>query len=302
MLSFAWGPSSKISRKSEGESDSVRRQITNVWNNITGKADFLEAQERLNAISVKYESFKTEYESEMLLIAEDLAIKVESINQFKIDIYQSHFESFLSIVNRVHDVKINGVNFLDFFDESIFQRKKITGIRSDSELFKIDFNNLSLKEYFFSIFTWGFYSRKKAKETLQEVMIEEERINCEIQEMTTQLNQARVAKDSLEMIVMYFDRLLKTYEALLSKFEYGVIAQINKAHLGGDDLVDGKISFKRLPNFHLENFYVLFNLSIVLKEMSKLGYLTEQGEVIHQDLSTLEMFKEPLKNLNILVA
>lgn len=128
------------------------------------------------------------------------------------------------------------------------------------------------------------------------VQEESSRIDEEIQKMETQIRKAQVILESIDNVAEYFNVLIQNYSKLLDRFEYGITSQIQKNILKGNKLENGKLNFKLMPIVHIEEFQALFNLSIVLKQMASLGYLTEFGEINNEDIKSFESVKVLISN------
>lgn len=295
----AWAGTKKLVKDS---ADYVCTKVSKTWNALTGKDKFKQAEELLNKIEEEYSNAKLNYEKKVLEISSKIEKKIFKINYHKKDIYDNHFTKFVSLGNKLHNISIKGKNFLEYFDDSITQVKILNGVRSKNELYMIDFNNLKFTEIALGFLTLGFFTRKKANQTLFKVQEEEMRINEEIQKMEAQLIKAQVILESIDNVDEYFCILIQNYSRLLDRFEYGIKSQIQKNILKGDKLDNGKLNFKMMPIAHIEEFQALFNLSIVLKQMASLGYLSEDGKINDEDIKSVENIKNLINNSNLLAA
>ena len=233
------------------------------------------------------------YEKSIADIGNRIDSKVKTINSVKQEIYDIHFKRFISIANRMHSVTIKGQPFDELFDDKIFNVKQEISISKKNDLILINFDKFSFVRAASYVFTLGFYSRKKAKESLLKVQEEESKINDEIAKMKSQVIKLTVIEESISQVVNYFDVLVSNYEELLNRFDYGVQSQRNKLMLQSGNIISHKLDFKMMPTVHLEEFFALFNLSAVLKAMSSLGYLTDTGTVVEGEAEkSLELFEK----------
>lgn len=314
MIGFAgkvWNSGTTFETEEKGtKKTSVEKNIANylvihsskVWNSVTGRATFEQAETLLHEIERKYEESKEQYEKAISSIASQIEQKISKINYHKQDIYSDHFARFISLGNKLHNISVKGTNFLDYFDDSIIRVKELATVRNKSELYLIDFNNLKFTEIALGIITLGFFSRKKAKQTLSEVQKEEKKINKEIAKMKSQIVKAENILRSIENVAEYFTVLIQKYAKLLDRFEYGIKSQTQINILKGNVLENGKLDFKMMPVAHLEEFQALFNLSIVLKQMASLGYLNEEGQIEKNDIQSVETLQIEIKNTQVLAA
>lgn len=284
----AWATTKKIVKDSVNY---VCEKVSKKWNSITGKDKFEEAEKLYKEIEEKYSNAKLEYENAISQISNEIQSRVSNINYHKTNIFDTLFPKFVDLGNKIHNISIHGNNFLEYFDSSITKINKMSGVREKEKLYTIDFNNLKFKEIALGILTLGLFTRKKAKETLIKVQEESLRIDEEIQKMESQIIKAEVILESVDNVDEYFVVLIQNYSKLLERFEYGINSQIQKNILKGNKLEDGKLNFKLMPIAHIEEFQALFNLSIVLKQMASLGYLTESGEINNEDIESFDNVK-----------
>ena len=131
--------------------------------------------------------------------------------------------------------------------------------------------------------TLGFFSRKKAKESLQQVKDEAKRIDEDIAKMDAHLAKIDQIISSINNVAEYFDGLIISYAKLLDRFEYGINTQRIAQLSASPELFSSKLDFRLLPVAHIEEFQALFNLSVVLKQMSRMAYLSQAGEIVEED-------------------
>lgn len=259
----------------------VKRSASKVMSSISGKKHFDEAEQRYNVLVTRYEDAKSRYRSELEEKTNAIQMDLEKINGWKSQIFEELFPTFIQIVNRLHHVEINGKHFEEFLADDVLDYKVHKCVQAKQELFEIDFNNMSFKQAALSIITLGFYSRKKAKQSLQQVIDEEKRVDEEITKQVAQLEKIEQVVSSISNVVEYFESLINGYEKLLKRFEFGVNSQ---RFLQARNSNFEKLDFRMMPIKHIEDFQALFNLSVVMKTMSTMGYLSESGELISNDL------------------
>ncbi|MBB1406102.1 DNA repair protein [Pseudoalteromonas sp. SG44-5] len=280
----------------------VKEKCSKAWGAVTGKTTFEKAEKLYAEITEKYDKAKFEYEKAVKEISDDIKDKVSTINSFKADIYNIQFKRFTTMANRLTNVTVKGQPFEELFDDGILEVKKKTGGRNKNELFLIDFNNMSFIAAAGHILTLGIFSRKAAKQSLLQVQEEEKRIDEEIIKMTAHKKQLKVVATSIDTVVEYFNVLIKNYSKLLDRFEYGIQTQRFKQQSNSDHLFTLKLDFRLIPIVHIEEFQALFNLSIVLKEMAILGYISDTGEVVKNDKSAAEKLFKKTESIQVLAA
>ena len=261
--------------------DKVKSAGSKVMSSISGKKHFDEAEQRYNALITRYEDAKSRYRSQLEEKTSIIQSDLERINGWKSQVFIELFPKFIQVANRLHHVEINGKHFEEFLADDVLDYKAHAGVQAKQKLFEIDFNNMSFKQKSLSIITLGFYSRKKAKQSLQQVIDEEKRVEEEIAKQVAQLEKIDQVVSSISNVVEYFKALINGYEKLLKRFEFGVNSQ---RFLQARNASFEKLDFRLMPIKHIEDFQALFNLSVVMKIMSTMGYLSETGELIDNDL------------------
>lgn len=282
----SWAASKYDSTKSafKNVGKSFKEGCAKIWNDPTGKktADkakriYLDAEERFNKA-------KFEYEESIKRYGKEIEAKVSRINACKKEIYDVQFNRFISVSSRLHNVTVRGVPFEELFDDSVLEVKELDGLRNKKEVVLIDFDNLSFSQVASMILTLGFSSRKKADESLFKAQEESKRVDEEITKMKSQQTKNKIIVESIDNVVDYFDKLIGNYSLLLDRFEFGIQSQRVKQMSHGDNVFNLKLDFRLMPIVHIQEFQSLFNLSIVLKQMASLGYLSSEGELADKDL------------------
>jgi gas vesicle protein len=287
--SWASSVCNKIKKTVASTVNKVKQTCSKVWNSFTGKHYSDEAEALYDEINERYDKARTEYQQAVKSLADDIEAKVSRLNLCKQEIYQKHFGRFISIASRIHNVTVKGLPFAELFDSSIYEVNQHNTLRAKDDLVLINFDQMGFIETAGMILSLGFFSRKKAKESLERVKQERERVFEEIQKMKTQQTKLLVVSESIDNVVEYFDVLIKSYSSLLDRFEFGIQSQRVKLMANADNVFNLKLDFKLLPIVHIEEFQALFNLSIVLKQMANLGFLNSDGEIVATDITTSEM-------------
>lgn len=282
--------------------DYVLEKSTIAKDKYTGKIAFNKAESLRAKIEKKYNRKRFLYEQEMLEINNRFAKCIDTINTHKKNIYEKYFQKFIDLVDKIHNLNIHGESFLEYFDNSITEIKNINAPKDKKELYTIDFNDLKISEILLGHVTFGIYTRGKAHETRMKVSEERIRINEEAAKIQSHIAQVKITLESIENVAFYFEQLVSSYSKLLDRFEYGISSQTQQQILRGIKLENGKLDFKLLPIVHIEEFRALFNLSIVLKQMATMGYLTTEGEIENQDIEALNNIQHKVEELKLLTA
>ncbi|PFG45447.1 hypothetical protein ATG66_3733 [Vibrio sp. ES.051] len=282
---YRWAASkcSAVKEKVSSAVQHIKKKSAKVWNAFTGKHYADEAEAIYAETKKRYDDAKQVYEVAVAGISASIEEKISQINAQKYDIYNVHFERFISISRRLHNVTVKGQPFEELFDNDILESQNQRGLRAKASIMEIDFNKMGMLDTLGMVLTLGIFTRKKAKASLANAKQERERINEDIAKLEAQQKQLSVINDSIDNVVVYFDKLIKSYSDLLERFEYGIQSQRLHQMSNSSDVFAHKLDFRLLPIVHLEEFRALFSLSIVLKQMANLGYLSDTGKLIEND-------------------
>ena len=176
-------------------------------------------------------------------------------------------------------------------------------MKSKADLYLIDFKKNPFKSNSLAIVTLGFYTRKKAKKTLERVKEEKKRLEEEMARMDSELVKLRNIKQALELIAEYYLSLIELYRALLNRLDNSVnflmIRCISFAH----KLVREQMSIKLLPKSQQAEIMAMVSISKVLKSMVDKNITMEgKTEKISSNVAAVKeemrKQKEDIKKLN----
>lgn len=255
----------KVKEKFKSVGRKIARAGTNMWNKFSGKDTFKEAEELYEKISNKYNKHKRKFDEELERYVDSIEKHVERINTSKEIIKMDLFVRMAENMEKIHDVVISEDFTIESYKQSVLS---FDSVREKKALYKIDFNKHKFKTSIQAFFTLGFYTRKKAKETLYAVQEEEGKINNEIAKMNAEIKKLEVIDKSLENVDYYFETLIGMYEKLLVRLDNNVnylfVRCLNFAH----KLVHKEMSVRRLPKIQQEEVEAIVTASKILKKMT----------------------------------
>ena len=228
----------------------IKQGATNVWNKFSGKDTFKEAEELYNQISEKYNKRRRKFDEDMEALTNSIEKHVERINKSKEKIKTDLFVRMATNMERIHDISVSKDFTIEAYKEAVLS---FDSIRTKDQLYKIDFNKHKFKTSVQAIFTLGFYTRKKAKETLYAVQEEEAKINTEIAKMDAETKKLEAIDKSLENVDFYFESLINTYEKLLVRLDNNVNYLYVRCLSFAHKLVHEEMSIRRLPKMQQNN-------------------------------------------------
>lgn len=264
----------------------VGHAISNGYKSFTGQATFEEADRMYADIKRRFEEHKRYFEKEVDSLSNEIEKQVSSINKSKTIIKTELFPAFSEKMSRLKDIPVSDNYLKEYFSGSTL---KVDKIKAKAELYLIDFKKNPIKNNALAIVTLGFYTRKKAKETLERVKEEKKRLEEEMARMDSELTKLRRIKDALELIAEYYLSLIEIYRKLLNRLDNSVnflmIRCISTVH----KLVREQMSIKLLPKSQQAEIMAMVSISKVLKTMVEKNVTMEgKTESIHSNLSLIK--------------
>lgn len=247
------------------KASAVKEKVTNAWNKFTGKKTFEEAEELYERISERYNSRRKRFETEVDDYTNRIEKHVEVINQGKEKIKRELFPEMAKKIEKIKDITVSE----DFSVEAYMAAAlSFDSVRSKSELYKIDFNKHKFKTTVQAIFTLGFYTRKKANETLYAVQEEEKKIDNEIAKMDAEIVKLKAIEQSLDNVEIYFTSLIEVYGNLLIRLDNSVNFLYVRSMAFAHKLVHQEMSIRRLPVMQRKEVEAIITASKILKDMA----------------------------------
>lgn len=256
---FGW-----IARKTTSAFKAVGTAVANGYKKFTGKATFEEADRMYEDIKSRFEQHKAYFEKEVELLSSDIDDQVKVINRAKITIKTELFPAFAEKMKCLKDIPISDDYMKEYFSGSTL---KVDSLKAKADLYLIDFKKNPFKSNALAIVTLGFYTRKKAKETLEKVREEKKRLEEEMKRMDSELVKLRNIKEALELIAEYYVSLIEVYRALLNRLDNSVNFLMIKCISTTHRLVREQMSIKLLPKSQQSEIMAMISISKVLKSM-----------------------------------
>lgn len=256
------------------------------YKRFTGRATFEEADRMYEDIQHRFEEHKQYFENRAARLSSEIETQVKSINASKRLIKTELFPAFSEKMRRLKDIPVSE----EYLEESFSgETLKVDSIKSKSELYLIDFKKNLFKSNALAIITLGFYTRKRAKETLERVREEAKRLEEEMARMDSELTRLKKIKEALELMAQYFLSLIEIYRMLLNRLDNSVhflmIRCISLAH----ELVRDQMSIKLLPKSQQAEIMAMVSISKILKTMvDKNIVMSGNSELVSRDLEEVK--------------
>lgn len=268
----------------------VKEKATGVWNKFTGKDKYLEAQELYDKITADFNRRKTQFDKDLDRIGGKIDGHIENINKYKEKIIKELFARMAEDISKIKDIKYDK----DFtIEEYKAAALKLSGVRDRSELFKIDFDNHEfkaiVKRTLKAIITFGFKTRKEARESLYAVQEEERKVKLDIAKMDAETTKLERIEQSLDNVEHYFETLVSIYEQLLVRLDNSVKHLTFRCMGLARKIISVEMSIKRLPIMQQKDIEAIITASKILKKM------TEAKLVSVENKNNVEAFDNELK-------
>ena len=203
------------------------------------------------------------------------------------------FPAFAEKMRVLRDVKVEQVFLKELFEGSTL---KVDSIKSKADLYLIDFKKNPIKSNALAIISFGFYTRKKAKETKGRVIEEKKRLEEEMARMDSELTKLRAIRDALEIIANYYNSMIELYVALLARLDNSINFLMIKCISFAHKLVHEQMSIKLLPKSQQAEIMAMVSISKILKAMvDKKITLDGKTETIKKNIN---LVKEELRSQN----
>lgn len=254
-----------VGDKVKSAASAVKTGVTNVWNKFTGKETFDKAKKLYDEIEAKYNRRKQKFESDVNDYVDRIEKRVASINRSKEKIKRELFPQMAEQLKKIKDIQVSE----DFTTEKyLHEVLKLDSLREKDQLFKIDFDKHKFKTSMQAIFTLGFFTRKKAKESLYAVEEEEGKINTEIAKMDAETAKLKAIEMSLENVEGYFTSLIELYENMLVRLDNSVNFLYVRCLSFVHKLVQKEMSIRKLPVMQQKEIEAIITASHILKKMT----------------------------------
>lgn len=271
----------------------IGRKIQNAYKKFTGQATFEEADRMYEDIKQRFDEHKAYFEREVDSLSTQIEKQVNSINKSKELIKTELFPAFADKMRVLKDIPISDSYLKEYFSGTTLN---VAAIKTKSELYLINFKKDPFKSNALAIISLGFYTRKKARETLEKVKEEKKRLEEEMKRMDSELIKLRRIKDALELISDYYLSLIDLYRALLNRLDNSVNFLMIRCISSVRKLVREQMSIKLLPKSQQAEIMAIVSISKVLKAMvdknvtmeGKTEYISDNMCVVRDEMIRLK--------------
>lgn len=266
---------SKVIETGKRAVESVKEKVTNMAAKVTGKDKFEEAERLYADITERYNKRRRKFEDDTKSVINKIEEHVKNINNYKSKIKTELFVEMATNLEKIKDINISKDFSIEEYKAAVLN---VDSIQTKSQLYKIDFNAHPFKTTIQAILTLGFYTRKKANETLDRVKEEEKKIDAEIEKMNAEFIKLTSIETSLNNVELYFESLINIYEQLLVRLDNSVHSLYLRCMQFAHKLVHSQMSLKRLPLIQQKEVEAIITASKILKAMTDAQILSLHEE------------------------
>ena len=258
----------------------VTNGVKNVAARVSGKDKYEEAQRLYDEISKRYNEKREHFQKEIERITALIEEHVKSINDSKRMIKMELLPAMVNKISKIKDIRISDEYSVEEYIESVLN---VDSIRSREQLFTIDFNAHKVKTTFQAIFTLGFYTRKKAKETL-----------CNVKEEESELNKINIIEKSIKQVADMFTSVIEMYNNMLIRLDSSINYLLVRSLAFAHQIVGKQMSVKVLPMMQQKEVEAIYTASKILKVMAETQLLNveKQKDVQEYDRKISDNKKE----------
>lgn len=208
---------------------------------------------------------------------------IESINEVKINITENLFRKMKVILSKTkYDRKIN-------LEHIKIRREKIEAeqVSKKEKLFTIDFHTNPILTNFEAVFTLGFSTRKKAQESLDNVEIEEKKIQEIFTKMDANIKRMEKIIAILKQLFDCLKDMVAAYEIILYKADNATKYLRYKTMQFTHITSQSHYKLSILPKADQELLFALFHFSVLLYRIVKRNWLGNSDEEVLENNKAL---------------
>lgn len=277
----------KVSKK-------VKKKVSKSWGTFTGKDKADKAKKTFYEAKEKYKKEKDKFNQKLETIVSSINYKLSKINNFKEEIYQKKVKKYAVLVNRMTNFNLSSE---ELFDDNFDFEYNLEKIRNEDNVILIDFEKNKVLNNFKAIFTFGSFTRKKARKSLEKAVEEKNKVDLNIEKMNSEISRLKLIDKALGNIYKYFEDLLEFFDQLMGRMNYS-IENLRNTHLVQLNFTkNGKLDYNQLSKAQMNTFAATNTLMKILIDMGQRRYLKEKEiEIIEQDI---EETSEEINKSNI---
>ena len=221
--------------------------VNETYKKFTGQDVAEEAERRLAALEERTRQRQSEFKTFMEVNTEEINASLSAINAYRKQLNDELFPRFCSLACNFRNWSVADVGI----EKRVALKGGCDSVRSREELMRIDFRNHPISANLLAVFTLGFATRKRAKESLNQVKEEEERMRAEFQKLDNEKTRISAVLTSLRQVERQFEGCIEIYSRVLDEVDYAVeLLRTGRCILSGEPS-SGQFDIEFLPERHL---------------------------------------------------
>lgn len=276
--------------------------VAKVWKKFTGQDVAEEAERRLAALEKRTRQRQLEYKTFMEANIKKINASLSAINACRKKLNDELFPQFCSLAGNFRNWSVADIGL----EKCVSLKGGCDSVRSREELMRIDFRNHPVKANALAIFTLGFVTRKRAKESLNQVKEEESRMRAEFQKLDNEKARICTVLKSLRQVERQFENCLEIYSRVLDEVDYSVeLLRTGRCILSGE-LATGQFDIEFLPERHLLALKAADEMTRIVFAIGAHRYINANSkimELVDADVADARKGREKCKKIeNLLMA
>ena len=248
--------------------------VGKVYKKFTGQDVAEEAERRLAALEDRTRRRSEEFNAFTSEKSKEINDALASINACRKRLNDELFPQFCSLAGNFRNWSVADVGL----EKCVSLKGGCDSVRSREELMRIDFRNHPISANLLAVFTLGFATRKRAKESLNQVKEEEERMNAEFQKLEAEKARINGVLMSLRQVERQFESCLEIYSRVLDEVDYSVaLLRSGRCILGGE-FAAGKFDVEFLPERHLLSLKAADEITRIVFAMGAHRYVSANSK------------------------
>lgn len=283
--------------KSKGQA--IAAGVSSLKRKFTGEDKIEEANDRYQKLVIAVEMMQKDFGNFTRAKESSINQNLLIINNLKDDLYNVDFKEFIELM----DI-FSGWNIEEnlFKEVAKFKDVKVGEVRNKSELILLDFENHPIKENLKALFTLGFLTRKRAKQSLLNVKTEEARFEEEKEKIKAEEKRLELIDETMSFIAQDFKSFYIVYRKLLKELKY-ITRFIKNSYLIKDPLVfNDKVDIYFLPKEHIKLLMICEKFTRVMHGIASKKYLSSSLTLKQTDVKDFKEIITEAKDLKIKMA
>lgn len=265
----------RVAEKSAEAARAAKASAAKILGKVTGKEKYEEAKARYKVLMQRAEEAVAKHSKFLDETFTETGMLLAAINARKRFLYQQQFPRFIDAAERFAHWEIPDALVLDDWCGRASVQIKT---RRWADLKLIDFDNEKFKTYALSCLTLGFWTRKKAKETLLKVQEEEKALDLELEKLAAERKRHKLVLKSLRQIAHYFHTLTGLYDRVLDDVGFSATLLGCTRELMARGAADGRLDAYFLPRNHLLCLMAADKLTRILHDLAGRRYFDTPEE------------------------